>query len=179
LRLPITPTLEPAPDIGGTSSSDSGGGSDDEGTLAAGIKASAVSTSGGGAWGAGRSYGGHAGVDISMPEGTKLLACCSGTVACVSKGWYGSTNGKGQGMISIKSDSKVGGFPAGTIFGYGHPDVIYLKKGDKVKAGDKLALSGSPGGGAHLHFFINTAGEACGNGNTNPTKFAKDALSRG
>jgi hypothetical protein len=176
LRQPITPSLETAAELGTRSSS---GGAGNVVTMAPGITPSAVTTSGGGAYGAGRSYGGHAGVDISMPEGTKLAALCAGTVACVSHSWYRSSNGKGQGMISIKSDRNHGGFPAGTIFGYGHPDVIYKKVGDKVEPGDKLALSGAPGGGAHLHFFINTAGDACSNGNVNPTAFAKDSLSHG
>jgi murein DD-endopeptidase MepM/ murein hydrolase activator NlpD len=142
---------------------------------APGIKASAVSQPGsGGGYGDPRSYGSHAGVDISMPEGTKLVACCKGTVAYAGETWYPGP--KGHGMISIRSSEKVGSFAAGTVFGYGHSDVHYKKVGDKVEPGDLIGLSGAPSGGPHLHFFINTAGVAGGNGNTNPTDFVTSLI---
>ncbi|HMC96111.1 MAG TPA: M23 family metallopeptidase, partial [Flavobacteriales bacterium] len=167
---------EPASAPGTRADSSAGGNAT---SMAPGITASAVPTSGGGAYGASRGYGAHAGVDISMPENTELFALCSGKVACVSHSWYHSTDGKGEGMVSIESDEQVGDFKAGTIFGYGHPDKIYVKNGEKVRQGDKLALSGSPGGGPHLHFFVNTEGKPCGNGNVDPTALAKDLLTSG
>lgn len=146
-------------------------------SMAPGVSASAAATTGGGAYGAPRAYGHHAGVDISMPEGTKLVALCDGEIAYTTHSWYQSTNGKGTGLITLKSTVKVGAYPAGTYFGYGHSDIHYKKVGDKVKAGELIGLSGSPGGGPHLHFFINTAGVPSGNGNVNPTSFAQALLS--
>lgn len=161
---------------GGSTKTDSSG---DVTGMAVGIKGSSVANGPGMAYWdprPGQSIPFHKGVDISMPEGTKLTALCDGTIAYASKNWYSSSNGKGQGCITIKSAYKVGPFPAGTMFGYGHPDIIYKSQGDTVKAGEVIALSGSPGGGAHLHFFVNTAGNASGNGNTDPTPLAKALL---
>lgn len=147
-------------------------------SMAPSIAASAVSTTAnnpGGAWGAGRGYGGHAGVDITMPEGTKLVALCDGEIAYTSSTWY-DKSAKGTGIITLKSTVKVGPYPPGTMFGYGHSDVHYKKTGDPVKAGDLIGLSGDPGH-PHLHFFINTAGVPSGNGNVDPTSFAQALMS--
>ncbi len=165
-----------SPTKGGSSKSTSSNNSSATTGMAKGVVGAAVATGGGGEYGASRSYGSHAGVDISMAEGTPLIALCRGTIAAVSHTWYSSSNGKGQGLVTIKSGVQVGPFPPGTMFGYGHPDTIFVKVGDTVEAGERIALSGNPGGGPHLHFFVNTAGVAGGNGNTNPTAIAKALL---
>lgn len=85
----------------------------------------------------------HNGIDIPMWYGSQVLATKDGVVT--KAGWqpgYGWT-------VEIEHEM---GFT--TI--YGHNSKLLVQKGDEVKAGDVIALSGSSGRstGPHLHYEI-------------------------
>lgn len=84
----------------------------------------------------------HKGVDIAAPGGSQIIAVADGTVCSVSY------NPKGFGhLIVIKQNDGLKAY-------YGHMQkATFLKKGDKVKAGDTIGIVGSTGKstGNHLH----------------------------
>ena len=84
----------------------------------------------------------HTGIDIGVPEGTVIISAMEGTVELVSSiGDYGKhvkiTNGE---VMTL----------------YAHCKTIYVKEGDKILQGQKIAETGSTGNvtGPHLHFEI-------------------------
>lgn len=84
----------------------------------------------------------HGGIDIGADEGTPIYAAVDGTVTVASsEGEYGK-------HIDIKSND--------VLTRYAHCSKLLVKKGQKVKKGDKIALVGSTGNstGPHLHFEI-------------------------
>lgn len=85
----------------------------------------------------------HKGVDWAISTGTPVYASCGGTVA--KAGW-----GSGYGYV-VYIDHEDGKQTR-----YGHCSKVLVSKGDKVKQGDKIALSGNTGvsTGPHLHFEI-------------------------
>lgn len=91
----------------------------------------------------------HNGIDIALKEGTEIKAAASGTVVF-------SGEAKGYGKVVIVEHER------GISTLYGHNSVNLVKKGDKVEAGQTIALSGSTGRatGPHLHFEIRKEGEA-------------------
>jgi len=92
-------------------------------------------------------YGFHFGIDLAAWYNTKVLATKEGTVT--TAGWLG-----GLGWtVEIEHES-------GYSTLYGHNSSILVKVGDKVKAGDVIALSGSSGNstGPHVHYEIHLNG---------------------
>ena len=85
----------------------------------------------------------HTGIDIASPKSTPIKAALSGTVKEAGK------NASYGNYILLIHDN-------GVVTFYGHCDKLLKKQGDKVKAGDILALVGSTGisTGYHLHFEI-------------------------
>lgn len=91
----------------------------------------------------------HNGIDIKAPTGTPIYASQSGTVTFSGiKGGYGK-------FIKIKHDG-------GVETRYGHCSELIVKKGQKVRKGQLIALVGNTGKstGAHLHFEVRINGEA-------------------
>ena len=91
----------------------------------------------------------HEGVDWGTPIGTKVWASCGGTVT--RAGW-----GSGYGyVIYIKHAD-------GRETRYAHLSKIYVKVGEYVSQGQKIALSGNSGrsSGPHLHFEMRINGKA-------------------
>lgn len=84
---------------------------------------------------------GHDGLDFSTPMGTPILATDDGTVILAGDGAYGTT---------VVIDHTWGRSY------YGHLSTLFVKAGDKVTKGYKIALSGNSGHttGPHLHFGI-------------------------
>lgn len=85
----------------------------------------------------------HNGVDIAVPTGTKVKAIAAGRVVeSAARGGYGNlvTIEHAGGMVSL----------------YGHNAQLEVKIGDRVEAGQTVALSGSTGRstGPHLHFEL-------------------------
>jgi len=92
-----------------------------------------------------RWYKFHNGIDLRAPTGTPILAAADGTIAAIGN------NGKyayGK-WILVKHNNGLS-----TL--YGHLSSQSVSKGDVVKKGDVIGLSGSTGysTGAHLHFTV-------------------------
>lgn len=87
----------------------------------------------------------HTGIDIGANTGTDIYSSIEGNVIEVSsKGNYGK-----HLKIASKIDSNI-------VTLYAHCSKILVKKGDKIKIGQKIAKVGSTGNttGPHLHFEI-------------------------
>lgn len=89
----------------------------------------------------------HPGIDWSTPVGTSVVASCGGTVS--KAGW---ASGYGYCVFIEHEDGKQ--------TRYGHLSKVLVKAGQKVKQGEKIALSGNTGNstGPHLHFEIRVGG---------------------
>lgn len=89
----------------------------------------------------------HTGLDIAASEGTPIKVIAQGTVTYT--GWYGS-----YGLL-VKVDHGKG-----VETWYAHSSKINVKKGQKVKSGDTIALVGNTGNstGPHLHLEIRING---------------------
>jgi murein DD-endopeptidase MepM/ murein hydrolase activator NlpD len=85
----------------------------------------------------------HGGVDLAAPKGTAVYASADGKVDFQGKqGGYGN-------LIILKHE-------LGYESRYGHLSKILVKKGNKIKKGDKIGEVGSTGRstGNHLHFEV-------------------------
>ncbi|MBO4450359.1 MAG: peptidoglycan DD-metalloendopeptidase family protein [Clostridiales bacterium] len=97
----------------------------------------------------------HSGIDIASGYGAAIMAAGDGVVILVSKPVQGqNTGGSGYGNYCIIDHG--GGYT--TL--YGHARSIYVKVGQKVKAGKKIGEVGSTGTstGSHLHFEVRKNG---------------------
>ncbi len=91
----------------------------------------------------------HAGVDLAASEGTPFYAAAAGVVSlCRWNAGYG---------YNVQIDH--GG---GITTVYGHSSKLLCREGQRVQAGDLLALVGNTGNsyGAHLHFEVRQGGKA-------------------
>ena len=86
----------------------------------------------------------HEGIDIAAPKGTPIYSAAAGEV--VFSGWGPTGYGK---MVIIKHQHHLT-----TV--YAHNSKILVKKGARVKQGQKISLMGSTGRstGPHLHFEV-------------------------
>ena len=87
----------------------------------------------------------HTGIDLAIPEGTKIYSATDGIVQKIVD--YGNEN-IGKGII-IKTDDNE------TLI-LGHLSEIKVGKGEMIDEGDLLGLSGNTGHstGAHLHIGL-------------------------
>ncbi|MEM4385437.1 MAG: M23 family metallopeptidase [Candidatus Anstonellales archaeon] len=86
----------------------------------------------------------HRGIDLACKEGTPVKSIADGEVLDVFK------TVEGGNTLIIKHGDKVKSL-------YAHLKEVKVKKGDKVKSGDVVALSGNTGTyttGPHLHFEL-------------------------
>ena len=91
----------------------------------------------------------HEGIDIAAPKGTDIQTVFDGTVSFAGvKGGYGKT------IVVSHADGRE------TM--YAHCDQLFVKEGDVLQAGDKIAEVGSTGvsTGNHLHFELRENGQA-------------------
>lgn len=103
-----------------------------------------------GVWTVSCPYGryGHKGVDLTAPCGTAIMAAASGTVVMASyNGSYGNCViiDHGNGVETL----------------YAHASRLCVNVGDRVSAGDVVALVGTTGRstGYHLHFEVHIGSE--------------------
>ncbi|WP_327263776.1 M23 family metallopeptidase [Streptomyces sp. NBC_01232] len=92
----------------------------------------------------------HSGQDFAVPVGTPVKAAAAGVV--VKSGPNGGGDGPAYGnAIVIKHANN-------TYSQYAHLSKLQVKIGQKVKASQRIALSGNTGNssGPHLHFEIRT-----------------------
>ena len=99
----------------------------------------------------------HKGVDWAVPPGTKLFASSGGTVVRADR------NGS-YGLCVLISH------PDGRMTRYAHCSKLLVTKGQSVKQGETIALSGNTGRstGPHLHFEMIINGSP-----VNPLKYIK------
>jgi murein DD-endopeptidase MepM/ murein hydrolase activator NlpD len=92
----------------------------------------------------------HSGLDFAVPTGTAVVAAHGGTV--VKAGPNGAGDGPAYGNAVVIRHGN------GTYSQYAHLSRIDVRAGHAVKAGQRIALSGSTGNstGPHLHFEIRT-----------------------
>lgn len=85
----------------------------------------------------------HNGIDLAVPLNTPIKSPMPGTVDAVTSG------GDGGNQVILKHDN-------GYKTGYAHLNKPMVKKGDKIKHGDVIGLSGSTGKstGPHLHLTL-------------------------
>jgi hypothetical protein len=142
----------PAPKVGTRETGGTGGG--DAGETGGTVTAGAVSTRGF-SWplsgsitsGYGQRSGRlHTGVDIAVPVGTPVLAAADGVVEHA-----GTAGGYG---IAVYLDHD------GTDTRYAHLSRVLVRAGQRVRRGDRIALSGNTGRttGPHLHFEVRPGG---------------------
>lgn len=94
-------------------------------------------------------------VDFNMPVGTPIYAARDGVVAGVKDD---STEGGAEDRYRNAANYVMIKHADGTVAEYAHLQAggVRVAVGDKVKAGDFIALSGNSGytTGPHLHFFV-------------------------
>ena len=85
----------------------------------------------------------HNGIDLGIPVGTPIKAPMPGVV---ESSWFDSANGNGIRIMHKNGYST----------GYAHLSERRVNKGDKIKQGQIIGLSGNTGmsTGAHLHFNL-------------------------
>jgi murein DD-endopeptidase MepM/ murein hydrolase activator NlpD len=91
----------------------------------------------------------HAGIDIAARAGTPISAPARGRVASIGK--------RGPLGNSVTLDH---GYGVKTF--YGHNDEIFVKVGEQVTRGQKIAAVGSTGRstGPHLHYAVHVNGKS-------------------
>jgi peptidoglycan LD-endopeptidase LytH len=106
-------------------------------------------------WGAPRDGGRrrHQGIDLLAPAGTPLVAVADGTIT------RASNRDRGRGGITLWLRDR-----RGTEYYYAHNQRNLAHAGQRVRAGQVVALVGATGnargGPPHLHFQINPGGGA-------------------
>lgn len=93
---------------------------------------------------------GHRGLDLAAPLGTPIYSTSDGVVIEGKDRAPGTVSGFGN-WVWIDSQAECG---RDFIYGHMRHADIYVRKGDRVKAGQLIARVGSEGGstGPHLHF---------------------------
>lgn len=101
----------------------------------------------------------HRGLDIGLPEGTEIYAAAEGVVSLASRSEFGY----GYHLLVEHGDGYE------TL--YAHCSALLKEEGERVKAGDVIALAGSTGEstGSHLHFELRKEGEGI-----DPQKYLKE-----
>jgi murein DD-endopeptidase MepM/ murein hydrolase activator NlpD len=91
----------------------------------------------------------HPGIDLAVPEGSDVRASGGGTVEAAG-------NDSSYGLFVLVRH------PAGYETMYGHLSRVLVSRGDDVKAGQVIALSGNTGRSTapHLHFEIRHNGRS-------------------
>jgi murein DD-endopeptidase MepM/ murein hydrolase activator NlpD len=101
----------------------------------------------------------HKGTDFAAPHGTPIYATADGVV--IHAGWQ---SGYGR-MVTIKHEF-------GIETRYAHNSKLFVKKGERVSRGQKIAAMGNTGRstGTHLHYEVRVGGKA-----VNPMTYIKAA----
>jgi murein DD-endopeptidase MepM/ murein hydrolase activator NlpD len=92
-------------------------------------------------WGADRGRRNHAGMDMSGRRGTPLFA--------IESGYINRTKRQSNGAMQIVMKGR-----SGSKYYYGHMQHVFVRGGQKVRAGQVIATMGDSGspGAVHLHF---------------------------
>ena len=119
----------------------------------------------------------HAGLDFAAPLGTPIYAVADATVVQGKDRAAGSVSGFGN-WVWLDAQSTLG---KDFIYGHMRWADIYVKRGDKVKAGQLIARVGSEGGstGPHLHFEVWGTPGRIGGRHEDPAPWLKKNINTG
>lgn len=119
----------------------------------------------------------HNGTDYAAQHGTPIYAAADGVVIQGKDRPQGSVDGFGS-WIWIDSQHSVG---RDLIYGHVHHPGILVKRGDKVKAGQKIGVVGNEGQstGPHLHFEVWSSPGRQGGKPENPETWLKKNITTG
>lgn len=100
----------------------------------------------------GATIDGHNGMDFVAKEGTRVNSVMDGTVVYTDSA---GTDGSGYGKYTVIKNKN------GTHSLYGHQNLVDVKKGEQVKAGQMIGTVGSTGKstGPHLHLGFDGNGD--------------------
>lgn len=117
--------------------------------------------------------GAHLGTDFAAPLGTPIYAVSDGFVVEGAERAPGSVSGFGN-WVWIDSQTEFG---KDVIYGHMRHKDIYVRAGQRVKAGQLIARVGNEGGstGPHLHLEIWTTPGRLGGDAINPQTWLKGA----
>jgi murein DD-endopeptidase MepM/ murein hydrolase activator NlpD len=124
----------------------------------------------------------HDGVDLICDPNAPLLAICDGEIVRADAGgWWGKgapldpvLKARGDGIIVLRSTTDHGIFRPGLNFCYGHAESPVVRKGDRVKAGDRIGTAGFANAW-HAHFMVNDRSDALGLGDRDPMPYVRFA----
>ena len=135
-----------------------------------------------GVWSVSSGYGSrwgafHAGLDFAAPLGTPIYAVADATVVQGKERPAGSVSGFGN-WVWLDAQNTLG---RDFIYGHMRHHEIYVKRGDRVKAGDLIARVGSEGGstGPHLHFEVWGSPGRIGGRHEDPAPWLKKNINTG
>lgn len=135
-----------------------------------------------GRWSVSSGYGSrwgafHAGLDFAAPLGTPIYAVADATVVQGKERAPGSVSGFGNWVWLDAQESLKKDF----IYGHMRHSEIYVKRGDRVQAGQLIARVGSEGGstGPHLHFEVWGSPGRTGGSHTDPAPWLKNNIHSG
>ncbi len=97
----------------------------------------------------------HQGMDMAAVVGTNVLAIVDGTVAFAGEHNATESGRRAGAQIQLTHGNGTVGTLGGSRYFYLDKDKIFVKTGDKVRAGQviaKLGMTGVKNSGAHLHF---------------------------
>lgn len=126
----------------------------------------------------------HDGVDLICKAAAPLLAICRARVVRADAGgWWGNnpqpSNGHpvsdGDGIMVLRSLTKIGPFKKGLNFCYGHAEGARANVGDVVEAGDVIGHAGFARAW-HVHFMVNARKDVRGVGDRDPMPYVKYAI---
>ena len=119
----------------------------------------------------------HAGLDFAAPLGTPIYAVADATVVQGKERAAGSVSGFGN-WVWLDAQGTLG---KDFIYGHMRWADIYVRRGDKVKAGDLIARVGSEGGstGPHLHFEVWGSPGRIGGRHEDPAPWLKKNINTG
>jgi hypothetical protein len=116
----------------------------------------------------------HRGIDLAAPIGTPYYAAADGDVT-------EARPSTGFGFVIVVRHI-INGQIVDTVYGHSHISTFKVKKGDRVKAGDQLAVVGNQGQatGPHLHFEVWPGGwNPSGTGSVDPAGWLDSNVQKG
>lgn len=125
----------------------------------------------------------HDGIDVNTPPNAILFAMVKSRIIDVrTGGWWGKAPSgdvsKGDGIVQMEILETVGPFIKGHHIGYGHAEHPFVKVGQIVDAGDRVARAGKAVTW-HTHMMYNTGNTSKGIGNLDPRQILNYATTHG
>jgi len=129
----------------------------------------------------------HDGVDvITQPDAVTFAMCKVRIIDVRTSGWWGlgahASGGHpvsdGDGIVQMEILENVGPFKKGHHIGYGHNERPFVRVGQILEAGDKIAHAGFANAW-HIHLMHNDGKTSRGIGNLDPGPLVDYALAHG